>query len=481
MSDSVIATPCQRTLAQVLLPLLGGKHSREVIIFHSKITIFCIATIARGTPARSDSGKNCDERYNARLAHFSEPLIHYRFPSVNPLLDKLQPYPFEKLKSLFADVTPNPDYAHISLGIGEPKHPTPAFIKQALADNLAGLANYPSTIGAEPLRSAIAGWLERRYNLPKIDPATQILPVNGSREALFSLTQTVVDPTKKDALVMCPNPFYQIYEGSAYLAGAQPYFVNSDPARNFAPDFSSVPEDVWARVQLLFVCSPGNPTGAVLSLEDWKQLFALSDRYGFVIASDECYSEIYFKAEAPLGGLEAAHKLGRSDYRRLIAFSSLSKRSNVPGMRSGFVAGDAAILKKFLLYRTYHGGAMSPSIQNASIAAWNDETHVQENRAKYIAKFNQVTPLLQEVMDVALPDAGFYLWAKVDKLAAISDTEYAKRLYAEYNVTVLPGSYLAREANGANPGQQRIRMALVAEVEECLEAAQRIVAFTRSL
>ena len=400
---------------------------------------------------------------------------------MNPLLDKLQTYPFEKLKELFSGVVPNPEYTPISLGLGEPKHPTPAFIKQALTDNLSGLASYPSTLGLEALRNAIAGWLERRYQLPKIDAATQILPVNGSREALFALTQTIVDPAQKDALVMCPNPFYQIYEGSAYLAGAQPYFVNSDPARNFAPDYDAVPDDVWARVQLLFVCSPGNPTGAVLGLEEWKKLFALSDRYGFVIASDECYSEIYFKQEAPLGGMEAAHLLGRSGYPRLISFSSLSKRSNVPGMRSGFVAGDAAILKKFLLYRTYQGGAMSPSIQNASIAAWNDETHVVENRAKYVTKFNQVTPLLADVLDVALPDASFYLWAKIDTLNNISDTEYAKRLYAEYNVTVLPGSYLAREANGVNPGSQRIRMALVAEVDECLEAAQRIVAFTRKL
>jgi N-succinyldiaminopimelate aminotransferase len=283
------------------------------------------------------------------------------------------------------------------------------------------------------------------------------------------------------ALVMCPNPFYQIYEGAAYLSGAQPYFVNSDPARNFAPDYAAVPEEVWSRVQLLYVCSPGNPTGAVLSLDDWRTLFALSDRYGFVIASDECYSEIYFKPEAPLGGLEAAPQFMRGDYRRLIAFSSLSKRSNVPGMRSGFVAGDAAILKKFLLYRTYQGGAMSPVVQSASVAAWSDEAHVRENRAKYIAKFAAVTPLLQEVLDVALPDAGFYLWAKVDKMTSLSDTEYAKRLYAEYNVTVLPGSYLARDAHGGNPGRQRIRMALVAEVDECLEAAQRIVAFTRSL
>ncbi len=399
---------------------------------------------------------------------------------MNPLLDKLQPYPFEKLRRLLADSQPDAARRPISLGIGEPKHPTPAFIQQALADNLGGLAVYPSTPGGDPLRQAIAGWLERRYGLPAVDAATQVLPVNGSREALFALAQAVIDP-RADALVICPNPFYQIYEGAALLAGATPWFVNSDPARNFAPDFSSVPEDAWKRVQLLYICSPGNPTGAVLSLDDWKELFDLSDRYGFIIAADECYSEIYFKAEAPLGSLEAAHKLGRSGFERLITFSSLSKRSNVPGMRSGFVAGDAAVLKRFLLYRTYCGGAMSPPVQAASIAAWNDEAHVEENRAKYIAKFKQVTPLLKDVLDVELPDAGFYLWAKVDKLAQISDVDYAKRLYAEYNVTVLPGSYLAREAHGINPGQNRIRMALVAEVDECLEAAHRIFEFTGKL
>ncbi|MFS0754356.1 succinyldiaminopimelate transaminase [Noviherbaspirillum sp. 1P10PC] len=399
---------------------------------------------------------------------------------MNPLLDKLQPYPFEKLRRLLADSQPDAARRPISLGIGEPKHPTPDFIRQALADNLGGLAVYPSTPGGDPLRQAIAGWLERRYGLPAVDAATQVLPVNGSREALFALAQAVIDP-RADALVICPNPFYQIYEGAALLAGATPWFVNSDPARNFAPDFSSVPEEAWKRVQLLYICSPGNPTGAVLSLADWQELFDLSDRYGFIIAADECYSEIYFKAEAPLGSLEAAHKLGRTGFERLITFSSLSKRSNVPGMRSGFVAGDAAVLKRFLLYRTYCGGAMSPPVQAASIAAWNDEAHVEENRAKYVTKFNQVTPLLREVLDVELPDAGFYLWAKVDKLTQISDVDYAKRLYAEYNVTVLPGSYLAREAHGINPGQNRIRMALVAEVDECLEAAHRIVEFTGKL
>ncbi len=402
---------------------------------------------------------------------------------VNPHLDQLQPYPFEKLRQLFAQVAANPQYQAISLGMGEPKHPTPAFIQRALIDNIAGLATYPTTVGSDALRGAIAAWLERRYDLPALNPATQVLPVNGSREALFALAQTVVDPAAK-ALVVCPNPFYQIYEGATYLAGAEPYFVNSDPTRNFGCDYDSVPASVWERVQLLFLCSPGNPTGAVLTLTDWEHLFALSERYNFIIASDECYSEIYHGDEAPLGALQAAHMLGLSSidkpYARLVVFSSLSKRSNVPGMRSGFVAGDAEVLKKFLLYRTYHGGAMSPAVQAASVAAWNDETHVEENRTKYRAKFDAITPLLQTVLDVQLPDAGFYLWADVSG-TGLSDTEFAQRLYAEYNVTVLPGSYLARDAHGINPGRNRIRMALVAETEEGLEAAQRIVQFCKTL
>src|SRR5450830_942702 len=332
----------------------------------------------------------------------------------HPHLTKLQPYPFEKLKRLFAGVTPNPAYSAISLGIGEPKHPTPAFIKQALIDNLDGLASYPATAGSEALRTAISDWITRRYSIPALDPATQILPVNGSREALFALAQTIINTEENSSgspLILCPNPFYQIYEGAAYLSGA----------------------------------------------------------------------ETYFKAEAPLGSLQAAQLLGRHDYPRLITLSSLSKRSNVPGMRSGFVAGDAEIIKNFLLYRTYHGNAMSPVIQAASVFAWKDEAHVEENRAKYVKKFAQITPILEEVLDVKLPDAAFYLWAKVDHLNGINDVEFAKRLYEKYNVTVLPGSYLAREAHGINPGQNRIRMALVAEVEECFEAAQRIVAFCKEL
>jgi N-succinyldiaminopimelate aminotransferase len=395
---------------------------------------------------------------------------------MNPLLARLHPYPFERLRALTRDITPNPAYKPISLGIGEPKHATPQLIKDALVAGLGGLAAYPATAGESALRNSMTGWLQRRYGIA-VDPATQVLPVNGSREALFALAQTVIDPTKAGATVVCPNPFYQIYEGAALLAGAQAHYVNGDPARNFASDWGSVPDDVWARTQLLYVCSPGNPTGAVMPLDEWQKLFALSDRFGFVIASDECYSEIYFRDEPPLGSLEAAVKLGRPDFRNLIAFTSLSKRSNVPGLRSGFVAGDAALIKQFLLYRTYHGSAMSPTVQHASIAAWDDEAHVVENRDKYRRKFAQVTPVLAEVLDVALPDASFYLWAGVPG----NDVEFAQGLLAQYNVTVLPGSLLAREAHGTNPGAGRVRLALVAEVDECLEAAHRLAAFARTL
>lgn len=398
---------------------------------------------------------------------------------MNPLLTHLQPYPFERLRQLFAGVQPPAGLPAISLGMGEPRHPTPAFIQQALTDHLGGLASYPATAGDPRLREACAQWLHRRYGIA-VDAATQVLPVNGSREALFAFAQTVIDPTREGATVVCPNPFYQIYEGAALLSGAQPYYAPSDPARNFAVDWDAVPEHVWRRTQLLFVCSPGNPTGAVMPMAEWEKLFALSDRHGFVIASDECYSEIYFQGGPPLGGLEAAARLGRTDFRNLVAFTSLSKRSNVPGLRSGFVAGDATLMKAFLLYRTYHGSAMGPAVQGASIAAWSDEAHVEENRELYRRKFEQVTPLLAQVMDVALPDAGFYLWARVPERLGMDDAAFARALLAQYNVTVLPGSYLARESGGRNPGAGRVRMALVAEVEECLEAARRIVQFIQS-
>jgi N-succinyldiaminopimelate aminotransferase len=403
---------------------------------------------------------------------------------MNPNLSLLQAYPFERLRQLFAPVTPNPAYSPISLGIGEPRHATPALIKEAyckaINDPQGGLSAYPATTGVPGLRQSIGRWIQRRYGL-ELDVNTQILPVNGSREALFAFAQTVVNPAARLApdlppLVVCPNPFYQIYEGAAFLSGAQPYFVPSDPTRNFAQDWDSVPHDVWARTQLLFVCSPGNPTGAVMPLSEWKKLFDLSDRFGFVIASDECYSEIYFRDEPPLGGLEAAGKLGRTDFRNLLILTSLSKRSNVPGMRSGFCAGDANLVKQFLLYRTYHGSAMSTVVQAASIAAWDDEQHVRDNRQQYRVKFAEVTPILAIVLDVALPDAAFYLWAKVEG----SDTDFARDLLALYNVTVLPGSFLAREAHGFNPGANRIRMALVAETAECVEAAERIVQFVNS-
>lgn len=400
---------------------------------------------------------------------------------MNPLLSNLQPYPFERLKHLFSTVTPNAAYAPISLGIGEPRHATPQLVLNALAKATAQLSAYPATAGLPALRESCVNWVQRRYGL-KLDAATQVLPVNGSREALFAFAQTVIDPSR-EAVVVCPNPFYQIYEGAALLAGAKPYYAASDPALNFNVNWGSVTADVWAKTQLLFVCSPGNPAGAVMPLSDWEKLFALSDKYGFVIASDECYSEIYFREEAPLGGLEAAAKLGRTDFKNLVAFTSLSKRSNVPGMRSGFVAGDAHILKQFLLYRTYHGSAMSGMVQAASIAAWDDEAHVVANREQYRKKFAAVTPLLEAVMDVRLPDAGFYLWAAVP---GGDDVAFARDLLAQYNVTVLPGSYLAREGHGIgdtkgfNPGAGRIRMALVAETAECLEAAQRIVAFIKN-
>ena len=401
---------------------------------------------------------------------------------MNPRLSLLQPYPFERLRQLFADITPNPDYAPISLGIGEPKHPTPPFIQQALCDatmGQPGLAGYPATVGEPGLRQACADWMQRRYGVT-VDPATQVLSVNGSREALFAIAQAVIDPTG-NAIVLCPNPFYQIYEGAALLAGATPWYAPSVPERNFAVDWDSVPEDIWQRTRLIYVCSPGNPTGAVMPLDEWQKLFALSDRYGFVIASDECYSEIWFRDEAPLGGLEAAQKLGRHDFRNLLMFTSLSKRSNVPGLRSGFVAGDAALVKSFLLYRTYHGSAMNPVVQKASALAWGDEAHVEDNRRMYRDKFAQVTPVLADVLDVALPDAGFYLWAHVGKTCDGSDTEFARQLLQQVNVTVLPGSFLAREAHGHNPGAGRIRMALVAETAQCMEAAQRIRSFVQSL
>ena len=389
---------------------------------------------------------------------------------MNPDLDRLQPYPFERLRQLFAGITPAADLAPINLSIGEPKHPTPPFILAAYAKALPGVASYPLTAGVPQLREAIAAWAIRRYQLKALDPATQVLPVTGTREALFSFAQTVIDRTR-DARVVAPNPFYQIYEGAALLAGAKPIYLPTTAEDQFRMRFESLTPAEWRNVQLVYVCSPGNPTGHIMTLDEWKQLFELSDRYGFVIASDECYSEIYFEeGKSPLGSLQAATELGRNAYERLVMFCSLSKRSSVPGMRSGFVAGDANALQKFLLYRTYHGTAMSVAVQHASIAAWQDEAHVVENRRLYAQKFANATPLIASRLPCSIPDAAFYLWARTP----ISDTEYAQRLYAHKNVTVLPGSYLSRDTSAGNPGQGYVRIALVASPAEVADAAARI-------
>lgn len=397
---------------------------------------------------------------------------------MNPDLERLQTYPFQKLNALLEGVTPDPARKLIPLYIGEPKHPTPVLIKRALVDGLDGLAAYPLTIGTPELRAAIAGWMKQRYRLEAVDPATEVIPVTGSREALFAIAQAVIDTSRPDPVVVCPNPFYQIYEGAALLAGATPRYLNSLPSNRYAFDYDQLPDAVWRRTQLIYVCSPGNPTGYVMPLADWKRLFELSDRYGIVIASDECYSEIYFdESKPPLGALDAARQLGRKGNERLVMFSSLSKRSNVPGMRSGFVAGDPAILKKYLLYRTYQGCAMSLPIQQASIAAWRDERHVVENRRLYREKFAAALDILRPAMEVEMPDAAFYIWLKTP----IPDTEFARRLYREQAVSVLPGSYLARDSDGVNPGTNRVRIALVSSIEECVESARRIRAFVQSL
>ena len=396
---------------------------------------------------------------------------------MNPDLAQLQAYPFQRLRNLLQGVPPAADFTPINLSIGEPKHATPALIRDALLQHLDGLSHYPATQGSDDLRQAIARWLEQRYRIPQINPQTQVLPVSGSREALFAFAQAVIDRAR-EPIIIAPNPFYQIYEGAAVLAGATPYYLNTLPSNGFRMDFAGVPQDVLRRTQLVYVCSPGNPTGKVMALEDWRELFALSTRYGFVIAADECYSEVYFdEARPPLGALDAAQQLGLKDFANLVVFGSLSKRSNVPGMRSGFVAGDAQILEKFLLYRTYHGCAMSPMVQSASQAAWQDEAHVIENRRLYRLKFAAFQSALTGSLPLQMPDAAFYFWAQTP----VDDTEFALALHRDYNVTVLPGRFLAREAHGVNPGANFVRIALVASEAECLEAAQRIKQFMQQL
>ncbi|OUR87257.1 succinyldiaminopimelate transaminase [Gammaproteobacteria bacterium 42_54_T18] len=404
---------------------------------------------------------------------------------MNKDLELLQPYPFEKLKQLFSDANPPSELAHIPLSIGEPKHKSPAFVLQTITDNLDKISAYPTTKGLPELRQAIATWVERRFNLNEnnICAENQVLPVNGTREALFAFAQTVVNRSdvgsdKKPPIVISPNPFYQIYEGAAFLSGAQPMFLPCLEGNNFIPDYNAVSEETWQRCQLVYLCSPGNPTGSITSSETLKQLIELSDKYDFIIASDECYSEIYQdEANPPVGLLEACQQLGRSDFKNCVIFHSLSKRSNLPGLRSGFVAGDAEVLKRYLQYRTYHGCAMPVQHQLASIAAWSDEKHVQENRNLYREKFAAVTRILNDVIPVSAPDASFYLWVKTP----ICDEQFSRELFDQQHVTVLPGKYLAREVDGINPGDHRVRMALVAPLENCIEAANRIKAFVSTL
>lgn len=401
---------------------------------------------------------------------------------MNDALNQLQPYPFEKLRALLGSVTPNAEKKAIALSIGEPKHRSPDFVAKALSDNLEQLAVYPTTLGIAALREAIANWASKRFNLPvgALDPARNVLPVNGTREALFAFTQTVVKRAQtgeQPGYVISPNPFYQIYEGAALLAGAEPHYLPCLEQHGFNPDFAAVSDDVWQRCQILFLCSPGNPTGALIPLDTLKELIKLADKFDFVIASDECYSELYFdEANPPAGLLTACAELGRNDFKRCVVFHSLSKRSNLPGLRSGFVAGDADILKSFLLYRTYHGCAMPVQTQLASIAAWTDEDHVLANRDLYREKFDAVLAILDGVLDVQRPDGGFYLWAKTP----VDDEQFSRDLYAQEHVTVVPGSYLSRSVNGHNPGAGRVRMALVAPLAECVEAAERIRQFVKN-
>lgn len=400
---------------------------------------------------------------------------------MNPYFKDLQPYPFEKLKDLKAGITPNLDLDPIMLSVGEPKHPAPDFVKQTLCNAIDGLGNYPSTKGISELREIIAQWATKRFNLssPSLDAESNVLPVAGTREALFAFTQAVINNTNgNNPLVVCPNPCYQIYEGAALLAGADTYYLNCNADDGFIPDLEAVPEAIWQRCQLLQLCAPGNPTGATLSLAYYKKAFELADKYDFIVSNDECYSELYRDEEnPPLGILEACQLLGRAKFERCIVFHSLSKRSNLPGLRSGFVAGNAQLLDFFFRYRTYHGCALSLPIQKASIAAWSDERHVQENRDLYREKFDAVGKILEGILEFNIPPAGFYLWPKTP----IDDVTFARDLYVQQNLTVLPGSFISRKTKMGNPGENRIRLALVPDLNNCIEAAERIARFTQSI
>ncbi len=399
---------------------------------------------------------------------------------MNQNLDRLHPYPFEKLNQLKQGITPVTEKTHIALSIGEPKHQTPELINNTLTENLNGIAKYPTTKGIPELRIAIADWIAQRFNIARntIDEETQVIPVSGTREALFSFAQAVIDSSKPDALVIMPNPFYQIYEGAALLAGAEAYFLNTTEETAYLPDFDSVPEEIWQRCQLIYICSPGNPTGAVISESEHQKLLVLAEKFDFIIASDECYTEIYDdENNPPQGLLESAYNQGNTSFKRCVMFQSLSKRSNAPGLRSGFVAGDADILKKYFQYRTYQGCALPLSTQHASVAAWKDEKHVKENRDLYRQKFTAFIDILSDICTITKPPASFYIWLKT----TIDDTDFAQRLFKQQNITVLPGSFLSRDADGISPGKNHVRIALVAPVEECIDAANRIKHFINTL
>lgn len=390
---------------------------------------------------------------------------------MNPDLDKLQAYPFEKLRALFAEVTPATGKSAVSLAMGEPRHAPPAFVLEVLSDSLAQLSSYPATRGSDALRTVIADWLTRRFKLDGVDASRQVLPLNGTREGLFAIAQACVDRSIGGATVACPNPFYQIYEGAALLAGASPVFIDCTQERGFLPDLDAMTAQDWQRCQMLYICSPGNPSGAVMPMQMLKSLIQLAHEHQFNIVSDECYSELYDdESDPPPGLLEASAQLGNHDFSRCLVFHSLSKRSNLPGLRSGFVAGDADLLAKFLLYRTYHGCAMPVHHQLASVAAWSDESHVIANRALYRDKFDAVMDILGPSLLCERPAAGFYLWPKTP----LDDQTFAQQLYRAENVAVLPGSFLARETQHGNPGANRVRLALVAERKDTIAAAHRI-------
>ena len=394
---------------------------------------------------------------------------------MNQRLELLAAYPFERLARLKAGITPPATLPHIAMSIGEPKHAPPHFVIEALRRELGKLDSYPVTAGLPEMRAACAAWLERRFKV-RVLPESMVLPVNGTREALFSFVQAVVSTggTQSKPVVAMPNPFYQIYEGAALLAGAEPVFLNTTGGNRFQPDLDAVPAEIWKRCEILFLCSPGNPTGAVLSLEFLRHALKLAEKHDFVVASDECYAELYRDESTPPPSLlEAAVADGNTSFERCMVFHSLSKRSSVPGLRSGFVAGDARLIKPFLLYRTYHGCAMPVPTQLASIAAWNDDAHAAANRMLYREKYARVLPILQPVLDVVEPDGAFYLWPDIHG----DDEAFTRDLYAAQNLTILPGSYLARNTRAGNPGRQRVRISLVAPVEECVTAAQRIRTF----